>query len=76
MLKQATIPAVAAALLLPSWATAHSFGTVYTLPIPFWIYAYGASAALIVSFALVGYFVNAGSAEKNFVTRDIGGYRD
>jgi hypothetical protein len=75
MLKYARIRPAAAALLLPSWAAAHSFGTVYTLPIPFWIYAYGASAALIVSFALVGYFVNAGSAEKNFATRDIGGNR-
>ena len=34
-------------------AGAHSFGTVYNLPVPFWMYAYGATAALIVSFAIV-----------------------
>lgn len=36
---------------LPSWA--HSFGTLYTLPVPFWLYAWGCSAALILSFLLV-----------------------
>jgi hypothetical protein len=61
----------AALLALTHTAGAHSFGTVYTLPIPFWIYAYGASAALIASFALVGYFVKAGSTEKSFTTRDL-----
>ncbi|HEY0800595.1 MAG TPA: hypothetical protein VGD54_07105, partial [Steroidobacteraceae bacterium] len=54
---------------------AHSFGVVYSLPIPFWMYAYGASAALIVSFAIVGYFVNAGSAQNNFTTRNLGNSR-
>ncbi len=49
---------------------AHFFGTSYSLPIPFWMYAYGATAALIVSFALVGYFVNAGSMQRNFQTLD------
>jgi len=48
---------------------------MYSLPIPFWIYAYGAGAALIVSFALVGYFVNAGSAHQNFRTRDLSASR-
>lgn len=36
-------------------AFAHSFGVVYTLPIPFWLYAWGAGAALIVSFAATGF---------------------
>lgn len=36
---------------LPS--SAHSFGTLYTLPVPFWLYAWGCSAALILSFLLV-----------------------
>jgi hypothetical protein len=34
-------------------ATAHSFGTQYTLPVPFWMYAYGTTAALVASFAIV-----------------------
>ena len=43
-------------------AAAHSFGTVYNLPVPFWMYAYGASAALIVSFAIVAYFAGVPTA--------------
>jgi hypothetical protein len=35
-------------------ALAHSFATPYTLPVPFWMYAYGASAALVLSFVIVG----------------------
>jgi hypothetical protein len=46
-----------------SYASAHSFGTIYNLPVPFWMYAYGAAAALIVSFVVVGYFVNVKSAD-------------
>jgi len=37
---------------------AHTFGTVYNLPVPFALYAYGASAALIVSFVIVAYFAS------------------
>ena len=43
-------------LLLAGAAHAHSFGTPYNLPVPFWMYAYGASATLAVSFAIVAYF--------------------
>src|ERR1700730_5402478 len=50
-------------LCLPSDATwAHSFVTVYNLPVPFWMYAYGATAALVVSFVLVAYFAGAPAA--------------
>lgn len=48
-------------LLLSNSASAHSFGQTYTLPVPVWLYLYGATAALIVSFAMVGYFVTAKS---------------
>jgi hypothetical protein len=37
----------------PSIASAHFFGTSYTLPIPFSLYAYGASATLIITFGLL-----------------------
>ena len=44
-------------LLIPiGYVQAHSFGTPYNLPVPFWMYAYGASATLAVSFAIVAYF--------------------
>src|SRR5262249_41148062 len=41
---------------LPLAASAHTFGTVYNLPVPFSMYAYGASRALIVSFAIAPSF--------------------
>jgi len=44
------------ALLSPSLATAHSFGVIYTLPVPFWLYAWSAVAALVLSFVIVGVF--------------------
>jgi hypothetical protein len=37
-------------------AAAHSFGTIYNLPVPFQMYAYGVAAALVVSFAILAYF--------------------
>jgi len=49
---------VASSLVLcPASAFAHAFGRMYVLPIPLWIYAYGATATLIVSFAAIGLFV-------------------
>lgn len=35
---------------------AHSFGVIYNLPVPFWLYAYGATAALVLSFLVVACF--------------------
>jgi hypothetical protein len=37
-------------------AFAHSFVAPYSLPVPFALYAYGASTALVLSFVLVGLF--------------------
>jgi hypothetical protein len=48
---------VLGATLLPAPALAHGFGRLYNLPVPFWLYAWGAAAALLVSFLVVGYFV-------------------
>jgi len=54
-------PALAAALLgsalLPLRAGAHSFGRVYNLPVPLWLYLYGAAASLLLSFLVVAWFV-------------------
>jgi len=59
-------------LLLPTPALAHSFGKLYNLPVPFWLYLYGAAAALVVSFLVVAYFVNVQTAVLNARTREIG----
>ncbi len=48
-----------AASMFPSVAAAHSFGRMYNLPVPFWMYAYGAAAALLLSFVVIGYFAGA-----------------
>jgi len=45
-----------ALLLLPSAAGAHFFTQPYTLPVPFAMYAFGATAALLLSFVIVGVF--------------------
>ncbi len=56
-------------------AAAHSFGTVYNLPVPFWMYAYGAAGALLVSFVVVGYFVNVKAADVGVRTYPLGASR-
>src|SRR5882757_9094849 len=43
----------------PAVSNAHFFGTSYTLPIPFSLYAYGAAATLIVTFCLLIAFQSA-----------------
>lgn len=60
-----------AALLAPGVAAAHSFGVMYNLPVPFWLYAYGAGAALILSFLVVGYFASAPATSENAAGRDL-----
>ncbi|HSX31709.1 MAG TPA: hypothetical protein VLF43_00465 [Candidatus Saccharimonadales bacterium] len=37
---------------------AHAFGQRYDLPLPLWLYIYGGAAAVVVSFAVVGYFLD------------------
>ena len=60
-------------LVFPAAASAHAFGQTYVLPIPFWMYAFAASAALALSFVVVGYFVTAKDAVRNARTVDLGG---
>jgi len=45
-------------LALPQIASAHAFGQLYNLPVPFWLYLYGAAATILVSFLIIGYFLN------------------
>ncbi len=39
--------------LVPGIATAHGFGRLYNLPVPFWLYAWAAAAALLLSFLMI-----------------------
>ena len=45
-------------------AEAHSFGVIYNLPIPLWMYAFAASATLVLSFVMIGFFVTGQHAER------------
>jgi hypothetical protein len=41
-------------LVLPvGEAVAHGFGVRYDIPVPFWLYAYGAAAAVVLTFVLL-----------------------
>ncbi len=64
-----------ASLLFPASAGAHSFGRLYNLPVPFWLYGFGAAAALVLSFLIVGVFVAAPRSAAPEGSRDIGQMR-
>src|SRR5262245_31294635 len=57
--------------LLPASAGAHTFGQLYNLPVPFWLYGFGAAAALVLSFGIVGAFVAAPTSAAPERSRDI-----
>jgi hypothetical protein len=65
--------ALVAALVvwLPTTLSAHVFLQPYTLPVPFWMYLYGCAATLIVSFAIVGYFVGRPATRPTYRTCDV-----
>jgi hypothetical protein len=52
-------------------ASAHIAQVPYNLPVPFWMYAYGATGALVASFVVVGYFVRADTGARNHGVLDI-----
>lgn len=53
---------IGAFALLPNIGEAHSFGKLYSLPVPFWMYLYGAAAALFASFLVIGYLYDTASS--------------
>jgi hypothetical protein len=61
--------------IVPFAVDAHGFGRLYNLPVPFWLYAWGAAAVLLVSFAIAGYFVAAPAAGAAPASRDLSGTR-
>ena len=60
-----------AALMLPLAASAHGFGRLYNLPVPFWLYGWGAASVLLLSFLLVGFFSASPSAATQHPSRNI-----
>ncbi|HVT34497.1 MAG TPA: hypothetical protein VHE37_02860 [Nevskiaceae bacterium] len=61
----------AGALAIPVSAYAHGFGRLYNLPVPFWLYAWAAGAALVLSFLLIAWFATAPPAPASSAARDI-----
>ncbi len=57
-------------------AAAHAMQVPYNLPVPLWLYAYGATAALLASFVVVGYFVrgDTGSLQSRSFELSRGGF--
>ncbi|MGH3086517.1 MAG: hypothetical protein ACRDSJ_04270, partial [Rubrobacteraceae bacterium] len=55
----------------PGTAVAHAFGQRYDLPVPLWLYLYGASAAVLLSFVLVGFFVGGEHAPRRYPRFDL-----
>lgn len=63
--------ATVAALASPTTASAHGFGALYNLPVPFWLYGWAASATLVVSFVIAGLFLSAAPRPAALASRDI-----
>lgn len=64
------LPALAL-LGLAGSAEAHSFGQLYTLPVPFALYAWASLAALLLSFLAAAWLMTAHPAARTPVTRII-----
>lgn len=64
------LPAVFA-FLTPAPAGAHAFIEPYVLPVPIWMYLYGCAAVLVVSFAVIGYFMSVPDVTSNAWTFDL-----
>ncbi|HEX4895774.1 MAG TPA: hypothetical protein VFV11_05525 [Solimonas sp.] len=60
-----------AALALPGLAEAHGFGQLYNLPVPFWLYAWAATAALVLSFVVAAFFATRTAADTAPAPRDL-----
>lgn len=58
-------------LTVPAGAAAHGFGRLYNLPVPFWLYAWASSSALLLSFLLIGYFAVTPAGVDQAASRDL-----
>jgi len=60
----AAVLACAVVASLPSGsAYAHFMTQPYLLPVPFWMYAWGCAATLVVTFGVLGYFTQVASTD-------------
>ena len=65
------VPAAALLWSVPflAWsrpALAHGFGQRYDLPVPLWLYLYGAASAVLFSFVVFGLFVGERGAARDY----------
>jgi hypothetical protein len=65
------LAATSLVLVAPGAVLAHSFGRSYNLPVPFWLYAWGATAALVLSFLVAGYFLRTADTVRMPWLRDL-----
>ncbi len=65
---------LSAIFMFPELVSAHAFGKLYNLPVPFWLYLYGGAAAIIVSFLIIGYFLGKSKASFNYPTLNLSKY--
>lgn len=60
-----------AVALVPLTASAHGFGRLYNLPVPFWLYGWASASALLLSFLLAAYFATTPAPSSPTDSRDI-----
>ncbi len=64
-----------ACLIVPNIVFGHTFGRLYSLPIPFWLYLYGASITMLLSFLIIGYFFKKKDEESPRSKYDLSGFK-
>jgi hypothetical protein len=67
----AAVSPLALAALGARPALAHGFEGRYALPVPLWLYLYGAAAAVLLSFVLVGLFAGREGASRGYPRFDL-----
>lgn len=69
---KAKVFALTIGLFAPQLAWAHGFGRMYNLPVPLWLYLYGAAAALALSFVVAALLVTRKMQPKAHHDIDLG----
>lgn len=71
--RNATAPAIPCAVLLVAAhpALAHGFGQRYDLPVPLWLYLYGAASAVLFSFVVFAFFVGERAGSRGYPRLDL-----
>lgn len=65
------IPCLMLLLSSTNLASAHGVGETYNLPVPLWLYLFGAAAAVVVSFVLVAVFVGESGGRSGYPRFDL-----